>query len=49
MAHSMIMAQAIREWLDEKYRREHPVTRVVIATETVTTTTRTIVAVERQA
>ena len=45
----MIMARAIQEWLDEKYRREHPVTRIVFATETVTTTTRTVIAVEREA
>jgi len=45
VAHASILAQAIQEWLDEKYRKEHPVTRVVIATETVTTT-RTVVAVE---
>ena len=49
LAHSMIMARAIQEWLDEKYRREHPVTRIVFATETVTTTTRTVIAVEREA
>jgi hypothetical protein len=45
-AHAMILSQAIQEWLDEKYRREHPVTRVVFATETITTTTRTVIAVE---
>jgi hypothetical protein len=45
-AHAMILARAIQEWLDEKYRREHPLTRVVFATETVTTTTRTVVAIE---
>jgi hypothetical protein len=45
MAHSLIMAQAIQEWLDEKYLREHPVTtRIIVATETVTT--RTVVSIE---
>ena len=47
-AHSMIIAQAIQEWLDKEYRREHPVTRILVASETITTT-RTVIAVERQA
>jgi hypothetical protein len=49
VAHTMILAQAIQEWLDEKYRREHPVTRIVYASETVTTTTRTVIEIEREA
>jgi hypothetical protein len=48
-AHAAILGKAIQDWLDEKYRREHPVTRFVFASETVTTVTRTIVAIERKA
>ena len=48
-AHAAILSKAIQEWLDEKHRREHPVTRIVFAQETVVTTTRTVIAVERKA
>ena len=49
LAHAAILGKAIQEWLDEKYRQEHPVTRIVFAQETVVTTTRTVIAVERKA
>jgi hypothetical protein len=48
-AHASILANAIKAWMDEQYRKEHPVTRIVFASETVTTTTRTVIAVERKA
>jgi hypothetical protein len=48
-AHASILDNAIKAWMDEQYRKEHPVTRIVFASETVTTTTRTVIAVERKA
>ncbi len=46
MAHTLIIAQAIRDWEIREYNKAHPVTRAVYASETITTTTRTVIAVE---
>jgi hypothetical protein len=47
-AHAGILVKAVQDWLDKEYRKEHLVTRIVYATEAVTTT-RTVIAVEREA
>lgn len=49
LAHTSIVLKFLEDCDARKWQHEHPVTRVVFAQETVTTTTRTVIAVERKA